>query len=114
MTWKKDAVHIDPEAPGIELFVRCGDRYRPPDGEPGWRVVELPGELTPADLPAAVERVRRALRGHRSARLLVAGPVALGIALGQGLAHEPVAIDYLQLNQVSKEFEVWLSNRRNL
>jgi hypothetical protein len=39
---------------------------------------------------------------------------ALGIALGQGLAHEPVAIDYLQLNQVSKEFEVWLTNRRNL
>jgi hypothetical protein len=58
--------------------------------------------------------VREALRGERSARLLVAGPVALGIALGQGLAHEPVAIEYLQLNRVTKEFGVWLTNRRNL
>lgn len=47
-------------------------------------------------------------------QLLVAGPVALGIALGQALAHEPVAIDYLQLNQATKEFEVWVTNRRNL
>ena len=48
------------------------------------------------------------------ALLLIAGPGVLGVALGQGLAHEPTAIDYLQLNQTTKQFEPWLSNRRNL
>jgi len=45
--------------------------------------------------------------------VLIAGPVTLGVALGQGLAHEPVAIEYLQLNQITKEFEVWVTNRAN-
>ena len=45
--------------------------------------------------------------------MLIAGPVTLGVALGQGLAHEPVAIEYLQLNQITKEFEVWVTNRAN-
>lgn len=99
---------------GLSLFIRCGDRYRPPGDGSGWKIVELPAELVPAELPRAVEQVRQALHGHRSARLLIAGPVALGIALGQALAHEPVAIDYLQLNQATKQFELWVSNRRNL
>jgi hypothetical protein len=98
----------------LNLFVRCGPRYEPPAGEEGWTVIDLEAELRPEDLPVAVERVRESLRGQRRARVLVAGPVALGIALGQGLAHEPVAIEYLQLNQVTKGFEVWLTNRRNL
>jgi hypothetical protein len=98
----------------LSLFIRCGERYAPPAAAGPWEVITLPGDLGPNDLPAAVTAAREALCGRRSARVLVAGPVALGIALGQGLAHEPVAIDYLQLNQVSKDFEVWLSNRRNL
>lgn len=98
----------------MNLFVRCGQRYEPPAGEEAWTVIDLAAELKPEDLPAAVQRVRESLRGQRAARVLVAGPVALGIALGQGLAHEPVAIEYLQLNQVTKDFEVWLTNRRNL
>jgi hypothetical protein len=98
----------------VQLFVRCGERYTPPEPEGSWQVITLPAELGPEALPAAVEQVRRALRGHRAARLLIAGPVTLGVAIGQGLAHEPVAIDYLQLNQVTKEYEVWLTNRRNL
>jgi len=99
---------------GLRLFVRCGNLYQPPQVAPDWQILDLPAELAPADLPGAVAQVRRVLRGHRTALLLVAGPVALGIALGQALAHEPVAIDYLQLNQVTKEFEVWLSHRGNL
>jgi len=98
----------------LNLFIRCGERYAPPAAAGPWEVITLPGELAPRDLPNAVAAAREALRGRRSARVLIAGPVALGIALGQGLAHEPVAIDYLQLNQVSKDFEVWLTNRRNL
>ena len=30
------------------------------------------------------------------------------------LRHEPTAIDYVQLNQTTKQFETWLTNRRNL
>lgn len=98
----------------VQLFVRCGERYAPPDPEGAWRVLTLADELGPQSLPGAVDEVRRTLRGHRTARVLIAGPVALGVAVGQGLAHEPVAIDYLQLNQVTKEYEVWVTNRRNL
>ena len=98
----------------LNLFIRCGERYAPPAPADRWQVVTLPADLAAQNLPAAVAHVREALRGRRTARLLIAGAVALGVALGQGLAHEPVAIDYLQLNQVSKEFEVWLTNRRNL
>jgi|HubBroStandDraft_3_1064219.scaffolds.fasta_scaffold18019_2 hypothetical protein len=98
----------------MNLFVRCGGRYEPPAQAETWTVIELPAELAAPDIPPAVERVRQALRGAKAARLLVAGPLALGIALGQALAHEPVAIEYLQLNQVTKEYEVWVTNRRNL
>jgi len=95
------------------VFVRCGDRYDPPEGAT-WTVITLPADLEPDALPQAVSRVRAALRGARAADLLIAGPVALGVALGQALAHEPVAIDYVQLNQTTKEFEAWVTNRRNL
>lgn len=104
----------DPAHDGIRLFVRCGERYAPPELEADWTVVTLPAELGAEAVPPAVAEVRQALRGHRSARVLIAGPVALGVAIGQALAHEPVAIDYLQLNQVTKEYEVWVTNRRNL
>jgi hypothetical protein len=103
----------EPGSP-LDVFVRCGDRYEPPEADGAWTVVTLAAELRPADLPQAAQQVRSALRGRRAARLLIAGPVCLGVALGQALAHEPVAIDYLQLNQATKEFEVWLTNRRNL
>lgn len=98
----------------IDVFVRCGERYLPPADGVGWQVVTLPAALAADDLPGAVAEVRRLLRGARTARVLVAGPVVLGVALGQGLAHEPVAIEYVQLNQMTKTFEVWLTNRANL
>jgi hypothetical protein len=98
----------------LQLFVRCGERYAPPEPATSWQVLTLPDELGPGALPAAVDQARKALRGYRSARVLIAGPVTLGVALGQGLAHDPVALEYLQLNQVTKEYEVWVTNRRNL
>ena len=101
-------------ASSIDLFIRCGDRYSPPDDCAEWIVLTLPAGLASTDLPGAVAEVRRLLSGRRTARMLVSGPVVLGIALGQGLAHDPVAIEYVQLNQMTKEFEVWLSNQANV
>ncbi len=99
--------------PDLLLFIRCGDRYAPPEPDGSWVVITLPSDLGAEGIPDAVARVRSRLRGARSARVLIAGPVTLGVALGQGLAHEPVAIEYLQLNQITKEFEVWVTNRTN-
>lgn len=98
----------------IDVFVRCGERYCPPADDAGWQIVTLPAALASEDLPGAVVEVRRILHGARTARVLVAGPVVLGRSLGQGLAHEPGAFEYVQLNQMTKAFEVWLTNRANL
>ena len=98
----------------ISVFVRCGERFEPPSGESNWIVITLPHNLTPEDIGQAVQDVRTAIRKHDEARLLIAGPVVLGVAMGQGLAHEPTAIEYVLLNQATKRFEPWLSNRRNL
>jgi hypothetical protein len=103
-----------PEDGVTRLFVRCGERYTPPADGREWTIVTLPEEVRAEHLPGAVAQVRERLRHFRDAHVLIAGPVALGVALGQGLAHEPTAIDYVQLNQTTKEFEVWLTNRRNL
>ena len=92
----------------IELFVRCGERFSPPGGQ--WQVLTLPHPLGPDDLKGAVEQVRERLRGAGEARLLIAGPVVLGVALGQGLAHLPTRVVYLQLNQATKQFEEWARN----
>ncbi|MCP4656996.1 MAG: hypothetical protein GY856_16415 [bacterium] len=90
--------------PDLLLFIRCGDRYAPPKADGSWVVITLASELDAEGIPEAVARVRSRLRGARSARVLIAGPVTLGVALGQGLAHEPVEIEYLQ---------VWVSNPAN-
>lgn len=103
-----------PVSASVSVFVRCGERYLPPAPEHSWSVVTLPAELKAEHLPEAVAAVRAALRGHRHARVLISGPLTLAVALGQGLAHDPVAIDYVQLDQTKKEFEVWVTNRRNL
>ncbi len=102
------------EGDPLHLFVRCGERYAPPSEGGPWTVLTLPAQLGREHIGEAVAQVRACLRGHRNARLVVAGPVVLGAALGQGLAHEPTAIEYVQLNQMTKEFEVWLTNRLNL
>lgn len=103
-----------PTSEPLRIFIRCGERYSPPESGAGWLVVTLPENLDRRGVSTAVKRVREALRETKRAEVLIAGPVSLGVALGQALAHEPVAIDYLQLNQATKEFEVWVTNRRNL
>lgn len=97
------------------VFVRCGSRYEPPADGHAWAIVTLPDVLEPGGIPDAVKQVRTAVRGYGGqCTLLVSGPVTLGIALGQGLAHESVAIDYVQLDQPTKAFGVWVTNRDNL
>ena len=95
------------------IFVHCGDRYVPPEDE-GWTLIELPQELRPQHLTAAIGRVRKAIAHATGARIVVAGPVMLAAALAQALAHDPVPIEYLQLDQFTKKFDVWLTNKQNL
>lgn len=92
----------------LRLFVRCGERFEAPD--PGWQVLSLPHPLAAEHLPEAVRRVRGALSGVKEAELLLAGPVVLGVALGQALAHIPARVVYLQLNQATKTLEPWARN----
>ena len=92
----------------LALFIRCGDRFSAPDGE--WEVLTLPHPLEPGHLEEAVKQVRRRLEGVPEARLLIAGPVTLGVALGQALAHVMTKISYLQLNQATKQIEEWARN----
>jgi hypothetical protein len=95
----------------IKLFVHCGDR-EPPD--PSWTALPLKPSIGPQDLPAIISRIRQALRGFREADILLAGPVCLGVAVGQSFEHSPVKIRYWQLNQPTKEYEVWLTNMEHL
>ena len=95
-----------------QVFVHCGDHRQAPDLD--WEYIPLPTFIQPSHLAEAIQRVREAIRGFRWVRILVAGPVCLGVAIGQALQHEPVTIEYVQLNQENKEFEVWLTNRDQL
>lgn len=91
------------------LFVRCGDRFSNPDAD---RTITLSGTLQPQDIPAAVAEVRAAISGDT--RLIVAGPGGLSFALGMALEHIPFKVEYVQLNQATKAYEVWTSNVQNL
>ncbi len=91
------------------LFVRCGDRFSNPDAD---QTITLSGSLEPKDIPTAVAEVRAAISGDT--RLIVAGPGGLSFALGMALEHIPFKVEYVQLNQVTKAYEVWVSNTHNL
>ena len=91
------------------LFVRCGDRFTNPDAE---ETLTLPGTLGPQDIPEAVRQVRAAITGDT--RLIVAGPGGLCFALGMALEHIPQKVEFVQLNQATKAYEVWASNAHNL
>ena len=96
-----------------KLFVRCGDRFAPPEGA---EVVTLPGSLTPADVSSAVRTVRDAITLIRENEvdLIVAGPGGLCYALGQALEHVPTKVTFVQLNQATKNYEAWVCNTQNL
>ncbi len=110
---KEGKLKIDPNLlKGRKIFVRCGDRFKPPDES--WEVITLPDYVNKENLKECVDIVRRRILEERSpVKLLISGPVALGVALGQALEHVPVRITYLQLNQRTKKFEEWLSNSEN-
>jgi len=92
--------------PELKLFVHCGDRF-PPDRT--WEALPLPASLTRQDLAPAVRAVRTRLRDVRHAQILIAGPICLGVALGMALEHIPTRVDFIQLNQRTKELEPWVS-----
>ena len=93
------------------LFVRCGDRFSNPDAV---ETITLPGSLSNQDIPAAVAEVRLAITRLGETQLVVAGPGGLCFALGMALAHVPQAVEFVQLNQLTKAYEVWVSTTQNL
>ncbi len=70
----------------------------------------MPAYIGASDLAWIMGDIKARLEGSRHAQVLIAGPVCLGVAAGIALEHLPVRIDFVQLNQRSKEFETWLSN----
>lgn len=102
-----------PAPPVRCVFLRCGDRNAPVT-DMQWIDVPLPAQLTRGDIPDAVRRVRAAIEGAPRARLLIAGPVCLGVALGQALAHDPTHVEFVQLDQYTKRFSTWVENTEQL
>jgi len=97
-----------------KIFVRCGRTAKPPDEQ--WEIVELPDFLSGSeDVLEAVIRVKElVLASLEDVRLLIAGPIVLGVAVGQALEHAPVKVEYVQLNQRTKRFEIWWDNTRHV
>jgi hypothetical protein len=99
-----------PEKPAtaeLKLFV-CAGEGTPP--ESNYKVLRLPATLDRNDVQPAVDQIRDLLVGFGQADIVIKGPIVLGVALGQCLEHIPCKVQYLQLNQASKEFEVWWRN----
>lgn len=91
------------------LFVRCGDRFSNPDAQ---ETITLASSLTPEDIPDAVRQVREAIDSET--QLIVAGPGGLCFALGMALEHIPHKVEFVQLNQATKAYEVWVDTTQNL
>jgi len=54
----------------IDVFVRCGERYRPPADDAGWQIVTLPAALASEDLPSlGMPLVLDALLAHHLRQL---------------------------------------------
>jgi len=97
------------ESKHLKLFVACGEVS---DTAAGYEVMQLPMVLGPDLVASVAERVKNRLARASSAEILVKGPIVLGVALGQVLAHVPCRIDYLQLDQSTKRTSAWWSNTR--
>lgn len=95
-----------------KIFIRCGQVKYPPD--PTWVDVLLEADLKPEHIPPAIKKIRDILHDTKEAQILISGPVCLGVAIGQAFEHAPVKIEYVQLNQMTKEFEVWVTNTINM
>lgn len=91
------------------IFVRCGDRFLNQDADV---TITLSATLGPSDIPGVVKEVRNAIT--TDTQLVVAGPGGLCFALGMALEHIPQKVEFVQLNQTTKSYEVWTSNVHNL
>jgi len=94
------------------LFVRCGERMLPIGDED--RVLTLDAAMTPESARIAVHLVREAVAELGDVELRVGGPGMFVGMLAQALEHIPQAVDFVQLNQLTKSYEVWFSNTENL
>jgi hypothetical protein len=96
-----------------KIFVRCGNSSRAPSTD--WETIELPAFLSASDILESLKIVKeKILEKNDDVQLLIAGPIVLGVALGQVLEHIPIKIEYVQLNQKTKRFEVWWDNTRHI
>ena len=95
------------------LFVRCGERALPVGDED--LVITLEAAMDPEKAKASVQQVREAIAELGGpVELRVAGPGMLVGIYAQALEHIPYEVRFVQLNQLTKAYEVWFSNKENL
>lgn len=94
------------------LFVRCGDRALPVGDETS--VLTLDAAMDPTKAKASVAEVRQEIaKLGGPVELRVAGPGMLVGMYAQAFEHMPVEVRFTQLNQLTKAYEVWFSNKEN-
>lgn len=94
------------QTPDTRLFVCAGEATAPD----GFEVMACPAVMTAESVASTALAVRRRLEQVSRAQVLVKGPVALGVALGHVLQHVPCHVEFLQLDQATKQLGVWWSN----
>lgn len=96
------------------LFVRCGERAVPIGDES--LIMTLEQAMDAETAKASVQQVRSAIAGlgSRVVELRVAGPGMLVGMYAQAFEHMPIEVRFSQLNQLTKAYEVWFSNKENL
>lgn len=95
------------------LFVRCGERQSPVGDEDVVLTLDAAMDAQKAKDSVALVRAELAKLG-RHVELRVAGPGILWGMYAQAFEHSPIRIEYSQLNQLSKQYEIWFSNSENL
>jgi hypothetical protein len=79
-----------------------------------WERLALPVYIASSDLGEIIAKIKARIGDARFVQLLIAGPLCLGVAAGQALAHIPARVEFVQLNQQTKEFETWVTNTDHL
>lgn len=95
------------------LFVRCGERAMPIGDEN--EIVTLDSGLSAEIAKASIQTVRLAIaKLGPIVELRIAGPSMLVGMYAQSFEHMPIEVKFSQLNQLTKQYEVWFSNKENL
>lgn len=98
------------------LFVRCGERALPVGDEN--KILTLDTAMDAQKAHTSVNEVRAAVAeladGGNEVDLRVAGPGILYAFFAQALQHIPYTVQFVQLNQLTKQYGTWLSNRENI